>query len=203
MIAMINVSEESNYIEQSLCQRQERCPGFLMFYDNKTLLFAFSGPREIDDERCLVAIRELHAVQAVCPYLMGQLFFIHFEETELSEKTGLIGENEYPLRAEPCRLGQAFTDKRGAHAIAGPVLLHRQRTYLSQTLPADMKRAHASDGAVLLKDHKVAQMLVQLVQRARQHLTRVRVFIDERLYRLYIGYLCFTYHGGNITLFKG
>src|SRR3990172_11811005 len=161
-----------------------------------------SGLRKCNNERSFVAIRELHAIQTVSPYLMRQLFFVQIRKTELSEKIGLVGEHKYPLCSERRGFGQALADKRGSDAALRPVFPYCERAYLCKAVPAYMERTHARDDPVFLEHQKIAQMLVQLVQRTRQHLARLGILIDERLYRLYIGYHGLAYHTGKITLFR-
>ena len=52
-------------------------------------------PGDGENQRGLITIRELDAVQTVGPYLMRKLLLIHIGKTELSEKAGLIGQHKH------------------------------------------------------------------------------------------------------------
>src|SRR5574341_1018423 len=154
-----------------------------------------------DKKRGLVAIRELDAVEAVGPYFMRQLFFIHVRKTELSEKPGLVGQHKHPFHFKLGGLRQALLDQRGADSAPGPVLPHRERAYLGKAVPAHMQSAHARKRSVFLVYIKIAQVFVEFIERTRQHLPCFRVLIDERLDGPHIGELCLANHEGKLLCY--
>jgi hypothetical protein len=79
-------------------------------------------------------------MNAVGPYLVGKFFFIHVLESQLSEKSGLIGQGEYPGDTIFHCLTEATQHQTAAHTLPLPVFQDCQRTDLGQIIPADMQR---------------------------------------------------------------
>ena len=84
------------------------------------------------NQRVLVAVRELGAVQAVAPDFVGQVLLVGVHETQRAEKGGLIGEGEDPADFPKPRLVQAGLDQPAAEALPLPGLGHRERADFRQ-----------------------------------------------------------------------
>ena len=79
---------------------------------------------------------------------------------------------------------KALPDEFGADASLQAVLTDSERPNLSQPVPTDVKGAYPDERTVLLIDMEITQMLIQLIERPRKHLTRIRILIDKCLHRL-------------------
>ncbi len=139
---------------------------------------------DVDDQRGFVTVREFNAVEAISPYFMRQFLLVHFGKTELLEKCGLVRKHKHSCHLEISRFMKALPDEFGADAALQAVLTDGERPELSQSVPTDVKGAYPDERTVLFIDMEITQMLIQLIERPRKHLTCIRVLIDKCLHRL-------------------
>src|SRR3989304_5549876 len=102
-----------------------------------------SIPGNGENQRRLITVRKLDAVQAVGPYLMRKLFLIHIGKTELSEKAGLIGQHKHAFNPKLSGLCKTLSHQFAAYTVLDPVLPHGKRAYFCKSFPTHMKGAHS------------------------------------------------------------
>ena len=137
---------------------------------------ALGSDQEVPDERHLSAIGEVHAVDALLPDLVRQLRLVDLAEAQLARRSrGRTSGRRRALDAE----GDRIVDGRGHELRADTVPLcafgHGEGTHFGQVLPRDVQGHAPHDLTAVERNRVVAQVLVQRVQRARQHQSRRRI----------------------------
>src|SRR5512145_500491 len=93
---------------------------------------------EIGQQRDLVAVGELGALEAVGPDLVRKLGLVDPPESQLLEEFGLVGESENARDSQQDRLGDARLDEPGADALPADLVVDRQRADLGEVFPHDV-----------------------------------------------------------------
>jgi hypothetical protein len=133
---------------------------------------------------------------------VGKFFFIYVLKTKLSKKTVLVSQRKNALNPQFNGLRQTPLYQLRSDAAIHSVLPDSQRTYFRKPIPADMERTHADQSIVFIIHVKIAEALIQFIQRPRQHLPRVCILIDERLYCSHIGFCRFAKHKKNYSVMQ-
>src|SRR5208283_2394424 len=110
------------------------------------------------------------------------------------EKTILVGQCKHAFHKQFRGFRKALSHQFRTYTAIHLILPDCERTYFGKSVPADMKRAHTDEHALLFIHMEITQVLIELIQGAWQHLPRIRVLIDEYLYRFDIFYYRFSNH---------
>src|SRR5512139_2460864 len=141
-------------------------------------------PGEVGDQRDLVAVGELRALQAIGPDLVGELGLVHPVETEPLEELRLVREREHARDPQHDRLGDARLHQLRADPAAHPPLLHGEGPHLREVLPHDVDGGGADHLPAVLVHEVVPQVLVDVAEGPREHVPLAGVVGDQFLDRL-------------------
>src|SRR5512139_180109 len=141
-------------------------------------------PGEVRHQRDLVAVRELGALEAVGPDLVGEFGLVHPLEAELLEELRLVREREHARDPQHDRLGDARLHQLRADPAAHAPLLDGEGPHLREVLPHDVDRGGADHPPAVLVYEVVAQVLVDVAEGPREHVPLAGVFGDQPLDRL-------------------
>ena len=140
------------------------------------------------DHGDLVTAGELGTAVALAPDLAGEGHHVRLCEAELLEESGAVGEGEGGGQADLPRFVEAGLHDLLAQALPLQILAHGQRLDLRQVSPEYVEPTARHRFAVLVSHNvKVAEVLVDLGHRARQHLALAREDVDEVVDRLRVG----------------
>src|SRR5512139_3578728 len=141
-------------------------------------------PGEVRHQRDLVAVRELGALEAVGPDLVGEFGLVHPLEAELLEELRLVREREHARDPQHDRLGDARLHQLRADPAAHPSLLDGKGPHLGEVLPHDVDGGGADHLPAVLVHEVVPQVLVDVAERPREHVPLAGVVGDQFLDRL-------------------
>jgi hypothetical protein len=131
------------------------------------------------DECYLTTVREFGTVEAFGPDFARQLHLIYLAETKFLEESGLIGQAENSGYAKRFRFFKAGIDKQGAYALPLAFFGHGYGLDFRQVKPDDVHRCAGKHTLILAVDKIVANVLVDITQRAWQHLISISKVVDE------------------------
>ena len=141
---------------------------------------------KMTDECHLAAVREFGTPETFGPYLAWQLHLIYLFKTELLKEIGLVGQAENSGYAKRLRFLKAGIDKYGAYTLPLAFFGHGDGFDFRQVGPDDVHRRASKHTLVLAVDKIVTNVLVDITERAWQHL----VSVSEVVYELVdLGYI--------------
>jgi len=131
------------------------------------------------DECYLSAVREFGAPEAFGPDLARQLHLIYLIEAKFLKKSGLIGQAENSGDAKRLRFLEAGINEHGTYTLFLAFLSHGDRLDFRQVGPDDVHCRASKHTLVLTVDEIVANVFVDITQRAWQHFVSVGEIIDK------------------------
>lgn len=133
-------------------------------------------------------------MNAFAPYLLGQAPFLDGLEAELEEKFLYQCQGKNLLDPEFLCFLHAFLDKFLPPPFPAHGLVHGKRFHFSEVIPDNVERHTSLDLAVELKDVKVANVIIEIVERTREHQVLLGVMVNQGVYEFHVADLSFSYH---------
>ena len=131
------------------------------------------------DECYLSTVREFGAVETFGPDLARQLHLIYLTEAKFLKESGLIGQAENSGDAKRLRFVEAGINEYGTQALFLAFLSHGDGLDFRQVGPDDVHCRTGKHALVLTVDKIVADVFVDITERAWQHLVSVGEIIDK------------------------
>ena len=134
---------------------------------------------KMPDECYLAAVREFGTMEAFGPDFARQLHLIYLIEAKFLKKSGLIGQAENSGNTKRLRFIEAGINEHGTYALFLAFLGHGNGLDFRQVRPDDVHCRTGKHTLVFTVDEVVADVFVDITQRAWQHFVSVGEVVDK------------------------
>jgi hypothetical protein len=156
------------------------------FHDRNVHLADIEGFRlgvlnQVEHHCDLIAAVELMTVDAIHPDFARHRFVRDHTKTQFGEKLRDVSESVYLNKLVPAGLLDVRFDQGAPYTSASGALIDGERANLSHITPGEMQSGAPEHAAIFGGDVKITDVLINMEERAWQHLLLVGVIIDERV----------------------
>jgi hypothetical protein len=136
---------------------------------------------QIEHHCDLIAAVELMTVDAIHPDFARHRFVRDNTKTQFGEKLRDVSERVYLNELVLASLRDVRFDEGAPYASSSGILIDGERANLSHVAPGEMQPGATEHSAIFGGYVKITDVLINMEERARQHLLLVGVIIDERV----------------------
>jgi hypothetical protein len=157
-----------------------------LFYDRNVDLADIKRFRpgilnQVEHHCDLIAAVELMTIDAIHPDFARHRFVRDNTKTQFGEKLRDVCERVYLNKLVVASLRDVRFDEGAPQASASGILIDGERANLSHVAPGEMQPGATEHTAIFDSDVKITDVLINMEERAREHLLLVCVIIDERV----------------------
>jgi hypothetical protein len=141
--------------------------------------FGLCVVNQVEHHRDLIAAVELMTVDAIHPDFTRHRLVRYHAKTQFGEELRDVSERIDLNQFVPAGLLDVRFDEGAPDASTSGIFIDRERADLRHVAPGEMQSGAPEDAAVFDRDAKITNVLINMEQRARQHLLLVGIIIDE------------------------